>query len=83
MSSNYPPGVDDNIHGTPFNDEQFCAEIVVKMLIPFTLLGPITKSRMQESMEEGMNDVIEQMEDALQLLEIEDVEIISKKVTKC
>lgn len=83
MSSNLPPGVDNNTYGAPWNDEQFCVEVTMKMVIPFSLYGPVKGEALEEAGEEGADDAIDQVKGLLTTLEIEDIEIINKNVTRC
>lgn len=82
MASNYPPGVSEGTYGAPWNDEQFCVDLTIKMTVPFTLNGPLGESR-GEAMKMGMEDVIEQIREVLHATDVENVEIIHKTVSKC
>ena len=82
MASNYPPGVSDGTYGAPFNDEQFCVDLTIKITVPFTLNGPLGDSR-GEAMKMGMEDVVEQIKEILEAADVEDIEIIHKTVSKC
>jgi len=83
MTSNYPPGIDDRTFGAPYNDEQFCLELTVKMVVPFTLAGPIAKVHEKDAIQEGVDSVIEQVREILESAEIEESEIINQNITKC
>ena len=61
-------------------EEQYCLELVLRMNIPFTIPG-LEKGVYPTNSQ--LNDVIEQIKEALIAMEVEDINVIFKKATKC
>lgn len=57
--------------------EQLCLQLVLSMTIPFS------KENQEISDKEAAQDVIDQINEAFEAMEIENVEILEKNIYKC